>query len=225
MSAPGARFRISPAFAVPFVQVDHPSPQALNAALRSLFLAREGEGATYRNAAPTMEIRDGLFESRFDLFQWPESAITDLRGFCWSALFKTVAELNGYSPEEMNRLEVRSDAWFHITRRGGYFAQHNHPMASWSGVYSVDDGDDRSGQADSGTLVFSHPVATANAFVDLACIRLQSPWGIRPLNVRLKPGQLVLFPSWLMHQVLPFQGEGTRITVAFNAWFRQRQAA
>ena len=39
------------------------------------------------------------------------------------------------------------------------------------------------------------------------------------LSVRLEPGQLVLFPSWLLHDVKPFQGEGERITVAFNCWF------
>ena len=32
----------------------------------------------------------------------------------------------------------------------------------------------------------------------------------------LQPGQLVLFPSWVQHQVMPFYGEGERITVAFN---------
>ena len=34
-----------------------------------------------------------------------------------------------------------------------------------------------------------------------------------------QPGQLVLFPSWILHDVKPFEGEGERITVAFNCWF------
>lgn len=36
---------------------------------------------------------------------------------------------------------------------------------------------------------------------------------------KLEAGQLVLFPSWLNHQVLPHQGDGERIAVAFNTWF------
>ncbi len=42
------------------------------------------------------------------------------------------------------------------------------------------------------------------------------------LSTPLKPGQLVLFPSWMQHYVSPFEpsGEGVRITVAFNARFR-----
>jgi hypothetical protein len=30
------------------------------------------------------------------------------------------------------------------------------------------------------------------------------------------PVPLALFPSWLLHHVTPFVGEGERITVAFN---------
>jgi hypothetical protein len=30
----------------------------------------------------------------------------------------------------------------------------------------------------------------------------------------------VIFPSWLLHHVLPYDGSTLRITVAFNARFR-----
>ena len=31
------------------------------------------------------------------------------------------------------------------------------------------------------------------------------------------PGQLVVFPSWLPHQALPYDGAAERIVVSFNA--------
>jgi hypothetical protein len=31
------------------------------------------------------------------------------------------------------------------------------------------------------------------------------------------PGQLVLFPSWLAHQALPYDGALDRVIVSFNA--------
>jgi hypothetical protein len=219
-AAGAASMQIVPGFAVPFVEVRHPDSVSLNAALRALFIDREGQGGAYRNPNPTMNIRDQLFESRFDLFKWPEPSVQTLRDFCFSALFRAVAELSGYDANRMRTLDVRADAWFHITRKGGYFGQHNHPMASWSGVYCVDPGDDRSGHPDSGALVFAHPIPAASAFVDLASVNLRDPWGIRPRTYHLQPGQLVLFPSWAIHQVMPYPGEGERITVAFNAWFR-----
>ena len=35
-------------------------------------------------------------------------------------------------------------------------------------------------------------------------------------NRNPKPGQVLLFPSWLHHYVNPFRGKGERISIAFN---------
>jgi hypothetical protein len=37
------------------------------------------------------------------------------------------------------------------------------------------------------------------------------------LDIAPLPGQLVVFPSWLPHQAMPYQGEADRIIVSFNA--------
>lgn len=219
MASNAAPLRVFPGFAVPFAEVELPDVQALNAELRTLFLERERAGATYRNPDPSMFMQAGVYESRFDLFHWPDPAVVKLRELCNAALFRLVAELNGYRPEKMQELRMSVDAWFHVTRPGGMFGVHNHPMASWSGVYCVDSGYD--GEPQTGELVFQHPASTANMFLDLSVAHLGAPWGIHPKSYLLRPGQLVLFPSWLLHQVLPYQGERERITVAFNAWFKK----
>jgi hypothetical protein len=46
-----------------------------------------------------------------------------------------------------------------------------------------------------------------------------------PSSSPITPGESVIFPAWLIHQVMPFQGGGERITIAFNAWFRRRDPA
>jgi len=61
-------------------------------------------------------------------------------------------------------------------------------------------------------------------FKDAANHRLPPLYGMGGRSFELKPGQLVLFPSWAYHEVLPFEGEGERITVAFNSWFRPRRS-
>ena len=71
-------------FPVPFAFDQHPAPEPLNAALRALFLAREGEGAAFANPHPYTERNTSLFESRFDLFAWPQPEIAELREFCLS---------------------------------------------------------------------------------------------------------------------------------------------
>jgi len=213
-------FRIFPGFAVPFAEVELPESRSLNAELRALFLEREGQGDTYRNPNPTVASRYAGFESRFDLFQWPEPGVVRLREFCVAALYRLVAELNGYSREDVQGLRMSADAWFHVTRRDGEFGLHNHPMASWSGVYCIDNGYGDA-EAESGELVFQHPTPTSGMFTDLGVFNIRAPWALAPRSYRLRPGQLVLFPSWVMHQVMPYRGPGERITVAFNAWFRK----
>lgn len=212
-------FQITPAFSVPMVFARLDNCAALNGELRELFLKREAEGDRYRNPEPFVYRNQAVFESNFRLFDWPQPCIAQLRDFCWSTLYRAIGELNGYDRLMLQRLHIGHESWFHITRRGGFFGAHNHAMHSWSGVYCVKhDGDDPA--SDSGKLTFINPHVHASMYLDMALARMQPPHAMSTRMLRLEPGQLVIFPSWLLHEVLPFEGDGERITVAFNARFR-----
>jgi predicted 2-oxoglutarate/Fe(II)-dependent dioxygenase YbiX len=47
---------------------------------------------------------------------------------------------------------------------------------------------------------------------------LRTPFQSEAIEVTHVPGQLVLFPSWLSHEVRPYFGQRPRIVIAFNAW-------
>lgn len=209
---------IQPMFPLPFGFERHPAPEAMNAALRALFLQREGDDAA-RNPNPYTERNTELFESRFDLFRWPQPEVAQLREFCLSRVLQLVQALNGHPPELMRALRLSVESWFHVTRRNGYFGVHNHPNASWSGVYCVDAGDPDPDAADAGKLTFLHPYAMAAMHTDPGNEALRPPFNVQHVGYVLEPGQLILFPSWLPHHVTPFLGRGTRITVAFNCAF------
>jgi uncharacterized protein (TIGR02466 family) len=209
-------------FAVPFRSVYHPNPAMLNAALRELFLAREIEGARWANPNPYTVRNAQVFESHFDLFSWPEPCVTELSEFCMTELMQCVAELNRYDLAAIQQIDVATDAWFHITRRNGHFGVHNHPMATWSGVYCVSPGEHDPDQPDSGLLSFINPHIMTNMYVDPGNAYFQQPYDRGNYRFQLAPGRLILFPSWVLHHVMPFYGEGERITVAFNCAFRQR---
>jgi uncharacterized protein (TIGR02466 family) len=214
---------ISPVFAVPLAQDTLPDAEALNAELKALLLSREAEGKRYANPNPSLQQQPGVFESDFNLFAWPEQCVQRLRHFCWTALGKTLQDLNSYGPEEMQRLQIYSHTWFHVTRRGGFTILHTHPMASWSGVYCVAAGETSEDRPDSGVLRFHNPHHYSNYFLDPGNSRLRAPYHHGTWNVRFKAGQLVLFPSWLQHEVMPFHGNDERITVAFNCWFGMKE--
>ena len=46
---------------------------------------------------------------------------------------------------------------------------------------------------------------------DLPGVLASGTWTLKP-----NPGMMLMFPSWLRHAVLPYYGESTRITIAFN---------
>lgn len=209
-------------FATPFAFEQHPNPAALNTALRKLFLAREQEGQKHANPNPYTVRNKDLFESHFNIFDWPEPEIAELREFCLSNLMRTVAQMNKYDMAFLKRINIATDAWFHITRRNGYFGVHNHPMASWSGVYCVAPGEHDANQPDSGKLSFVHPNMGGHMYIDAGNAQFQQPYMMANVAYSLIPGQLVMFPSHLMHYVMPFYGEGERITVAFNCAFQMR---
>ena len=213
--------QITPFFAVPFGFARADNAADLNAQLRGLCLERAAKGAEHANPRPLTQRNPQVFESDFQLFRSPDSAIQQLKEFCWRHLLQLIGELNGYDAATLQRLLIYADSWFHVTRRGGFFALHNHPMASWSGVYCVDPGRHDADKPDSGLLCFMNPAITAAMFLDAGNANIRGPYSYNIRHVRLEPGQLVLFPSWVLHDVKPYEGEGERITIAFNCWFKQ----
>jgi uncharacterized protein (TIGR02466 family) len=166
-----------------------------------------------------------VYESHFNLFRENEPALQELKTFCWDQLLATIGMLNGYDLPTLERLQIYNDCWFHVSRRGGFFGLHNHPNASWSGVYCVDPGQHDADKKDSGLLSFVNPMIMSAMHMDAGIARMKLPFGYQVANVRLIPGQLVIFPSWVLHDVKPFEGEGERITIAFNCWFTLPDAA
>jgi uncharacterized protein (TIGR02466 family) len=209
--------RVNPLFAVPFAEARLASCERLNRELEALFLARETE--EFENPTPSHVPQDETFESRFNLFLWPEACVQELRRFVLDTVARTVIETTTLTPEDMARLKFHNHTWFHVSRYAGSFIAHNHPMASWSAVYCVRAGEVVPGHPQSGLLRFLDTRQGANAFADPANLPLHRAYALRPLEIRLAEGQMVVFPSYVFHEVTPYYGSGTRITVATNCWF------
>jgi len=205
-------------FAVPFGFSRHPEPAKLNAALKRYILQQEAQGTT-ANPRPLTRRNAGVFESHFNLFRDADPAVQELKTFCWDQLLTVIGRLNRYDLPTLNRLEIYNDCWFHVTRRGGFFGVHNHPNASWSGVYMVDPGRHDAGRPDSGALTFVNPLITSAMHMDAGILNMQLPYGYQIASLSLEAGQLVIFPSWVLHDVKSFEGDGERVTIAFNCWF------
>jgi hypothetical protein len=206
-------------FGVPLAELHLRPCEALNAQLEALFLDRET--ADYRNPMPSHLPQEELFESRFNLFRWPDACVQQLRAFMLDGVAQTVLRTTDLTPQDLAHLKFHNHTWFHITRHAGSFVAHNHPMASWSAVYCVRAGEAVPAQPDSGVLRLADPRGGANAYRDPANQAMHPAFALRPVELRLVPGQLVVFPSYVFHEVSPFFGTDLRITVATNCWFAQ----
>ena len=217
MVSPPPSLVLSLQFAVPFAVGRVPGCGPLNRELEALLLAREND--QHRNPIPTHVPQQETFESRFDLFRWPETCVQELRRAMLGSVAQAVLQSSDITPEQLARLTLHNHTWFHVSRYAGSFVAHNHPLASWSAVYCVRAGEGVAEHPDSGVLRFFDTRPGADAYLDATNRRLKAPFAVRPLEFRLEDGQIVVFPSYVFHEVAPFYGRDTRITVATNCWF------
>jgi len=207
--------KIQPLFAVPLIEFQHPDAATLCAALLPFFLAHETE--PYRDDISRDTQTGALFESRFDLFYWKDREIQPMVKFVHASLARTVAELNQYNEAQMSALRFNYHAWFHITRKGGFQSMHNHPNASWSGIFCIDPGEVVSDKCEGKVRIYD-PRTNANMFMDPGCENLKTPYGFGSMELQHEAGKLWLFPSYLMHEIFPYYGLKPRVVVAFNCW-------
>ncbi len=193
----------------------------LNRELAAFFLGLEAQGERHRNPDKTPSNQVEIFESAFDLFKWKEPSVQRLKQFCMNGLWYAVRRSNNYSIGECQNLRVFVDSWFHITHFGGYISYHTHPMASWSGVYMVDPGEPDGDLERGGILNFKDPRPHCNMYLDPGNYRWGRQNHMGSLNFPMEPGELMLFPSFVQHEVTPYLGRKPRITVAFNCSFRR----
>jgi len=197
----------------------HPDSDRINSKLRSLFLQLESQGDLHRDRT-SRDTLSGVFESNFFLHRRDDSEVASLFEFVDSVLRDLIAGLSGGFVQR-EALSLEYSMWFHVTRQGGYQGTHNHPNASWSGIYCVDAGDTDS-DPNSGAVRFRDPRAGAEMFRDPANESMVFPYQVQPVQRVHKPGSLIIFPSYLYHEVFAYRGNRPRIVVAFNSWATRR---
>lgn len=143
--------------------------------------------------------------------------------FVVESLRDTVKAANaGVWPAQGLDLRISLDGmWFQMSNGGAFHDVHSHGNCSWSGVYCV--------QVDPQERRVSHPTyGPANGVTRFFGPRFERLGGARidmgnaylqdaHLDFDPVPGQLLIFPSWLAHQALPYGGEQERVIISFNA--------
>ena len=195
-------------FATPVAAVEVPRADEVNAALESLILQR-------REERPSVQASNaGGWHSDRDILEW---------GAPWAGRIIELAKgMAGQMTADRAGQLVQPDwsvrAWANVNTAGHANVAHYHGGAFWSGTYYVADGGCATDHNLGGEFEMLDPrgpgpgmVAPHLKFAGEDGASVGGAEIIRP-----KPGLLFLFPSWLMHQVRPYRGTGTRISIAFN---------
>lgn len=99
--------------------------------------------------------------------------------------------------------------WVNLLKGGGHHSAHLHPHSILSGTLYVEV------PAGSGAIRFEDPRLP---MMMAAPVRTEdAPEPLRPfVDVAPAPGLLLLWESWLRHEVRPNTGRGERLSVSFN---------
>jgi tetratricopeptide (TPR) repeat protein len=146
---------------------------------------------------------DGPLLSRIDpVIRQLRSAIVDAVER-YRAQLPPVDEAHPLLRQRRDRRIRFSGSWSVRLRSGGHHSNHVHPLGWISSALYVALPDEVPGEAHAGWLALGEPPPELET-------------GLLPATyIQPKPGQLVLFPSWMWHGTIPFP-HGDRLTVAFD---------
>ena len=203
---------------VPLARQRWNDADAANPVLARVFQAMR---ATAPQAGASFYASEDNLLDRVDL---PE--FTALVQFIASALQSAAQQANaGIWPPGRQALQLQlMGVWFQVQNGTAFHDIHTHGNCSWSGVYyvQIDPLAQRSAHPDLGALNGATRCYSpmfpllGGAHMDMGNAFMQNA----TLDVTPEAGELVLFPAFLPHKAMPYQGAQDRIIVSFNAQIR-----
>lgn len=181
-------------------------------------------------------LRVTLEGERRDFFASPDDLLERIELPEFSTLIRFIAgaaqdvakQVNGQAwPAGKLSLDLRfAGCWFQIQNGNAFHDVHTHGNCSWSGVYyvQIDPASERAAHPQlgdiNGATRFYGPYSQyqGGAYMDMGNAYLQKG----TLDIQPEEGMLVLFPSYLPHQAMPYIGTKDRIIVSFNLQIHSR---
>jgi uncharacterized protein (TIGR02466 family) len=191
------------AFATPVFRHRWPDAETtpINAALKAEILARQAR-------EPSAELSNiGGWQSSPDLFKWKVPGLQQLQRWISQAYGAAMCQQLG---TKRFTSQFAAIGWANVNESGHYNRTHIHPNAHWAGVYYVDTGQPDSSLMPNGAIELLDPRPAVGIY-ELPGVTTSGTWTLQP-----EPGMMLLFPNWLRHSVLPYRGQGPRITISFN---------
>jgi len=196
-------------FSTPVLRYRVADPKPLNAAL-----LEQANRMRLVSAGASKSNRGG-WHSEGNIFDHDAAPMAQLR----LLVLKALEDANGAigAKADFSLLRLKLSGWMNANPKGAFNAPHSHPGAHWSGVYYVAQPEVEEGT--SGMIEF------LDARSDLPNWRIleAAPFRVKK-KLRPQSGELILFPSYLVHWVYPNEADDERFSVAFNATYKRKRS-
>src|SRR5690349_21642673 len=127
-----------------------------------------------------------------------DPALADLAKF----LGRHAAKFATEAAFDLGRKPRLDSLWVNLLKSGGHHSGHIHPHSIISGTFYVEV------PAGSGAIRFEDP--------RLPLMMAAPPRADAFVTVEPRPGLLLMWESWLRHEVLPGTGKAERLSISFN---------
>jgi uncharacterized protein (TIGR02466 family) len=107
--------------------------------------------------------------------------------------------------------QVITEAWININQKGHFNLSHDHAGSLFSAVYYVKGGPDK------GALELRTPITPHTYTISDEMVGEYNAFSGNRMVVPPVTGDLLIFPSWLLHHVHMSQSDESRISIAFNS--------
>jgi len=197
-------------FDTPVIVDEMPQGDALNRELKATILDR-------RAASPGVRLSNiGGWQSDTQMLDWGGEAARRLVDRIIAAADRFTLDVKASGEP---RHDWRAEMWANVSPPHASNQLHTHPGAYWSAVYYVDDGYGGSADPALGGELVLHDPRMPMIMMTMPNLRLLGADG-KPnepqLVMRPVSGRIVMFPAWLSHGVMPYEGAGERISIAVN---------
>jgi len=209
----------------PIVRFELPSSHDFNERLTGIILQKEREIVGSGKASKVAGLEDGLTTHwlEYNVLNWDFPECRELRRLVLNG-YDAFLEAAGMANEPEMEI-VGISCWANVLRTGQALEVHHHDPAFVSAHYTVATGieNEQPVAQDSGSTVYFRP-----GFMDRSHGGMQngwvSPWDDDWRKVS-KPvaGKMILFPSYVRHEVRPNFGSSERISIAMDIFVRKQK--
>jgi len=152
-------------------------------------------------ANPAPPTADRLcYHSRDDLLEWSEEPVQQLCESILRGIWSTVAAVTTLSPEQLQTLSMHTHARFTIVQPDGCVPATSHSLTAWAGIYCLQAPAPTAHRGDSGVVRF-YESRLGTMFADATTSGMRLPFTTGHYSWRAVPGQLIVFPGSLTHEI------------------------